>query len=139
MFYLDTSFIAPAFVHEAQSEACLDWLASKAAGSLYASAWVQTEFASAIARKRRLREIRPRHAAAALENFNIWLGNCCVMLPVATADFVRAAEMIGQPGTTLHAGDALHLALAERGHLTLKSYDTGLLRAARLCGIRIAD
>ncbi len=139
MFYLDTSFIAPAFVHEAQSEACLDWLAAKAAGSLYASAWVQTEFASAVARKRRQREIRPSHAAAALTGFNDWLGNSCVLLPVEVIDFERAAAMIGQPGVSLRAGDALHLAVVERGHLALKSYDSGLLRAARLLGISIAD
>ena len=49
MYYLDTSFIAPAFIREAASTQVIDWLKKTLADSLYASLWVKTEFASLLA------------------------------------------------------------------------------------------
>lgn len=55
MYYLDTSFIAPAFIREAASTQVIDWLKKTPADSLYASLWVKTEFASLLARRVRMK------------------------------------------------------------------------------------
>lgn len=139
MFYLDTSFIAPAFLSEAQSESTLAWLAARSAGSLYFSPWVVTEFASALARKRRLREIRPSQMTKILPWFETWMTEHCSLVPIEIADFDRAKAMIAHPDSMLRAGDALHLAVVERRQLALKTYDIALARASQQFAITIAD
>jgi uncharacterized protein len=133
MYYLDTSFIAPAFIREAASTQVIDWLKKTPADSLYASLWVKTEFASLLAQRVRMKESTPAFSERTFAKFSDWLNTTCkVIVPNAT-DFELAARYVRQFDTGLRGGDALHLAIASNhGGLTVVTYDQKLMQAAKL-------
>lgn len=137
MFYLDTSFVAPAFAIEARSEAALDWLAGQTMDTLHLSSWTAAELAGAMGRKVRRRELTAAQADDALAAFDFWRAENCILLAIDDGDIERAEAFVRAYDSGLRAADALHLALAERhGNLITITYDEGLLKAATGFGLR---
>ena len=133
MYYLDTSFIAPAFIREAASTQVIDWLKKTPADSLYASLWVKTEFASLLARRVRMKESTPAFSERTFAKFSDWLNVTCKVIVPNAADFELAARYVRRFDTGLRGGDALHLAIASsHGGLTVVTYDQKLVQAAKL-------
>ena len=129
MYYLDTSFIAPAFIREAASTQVIDWLKKTPADPLYTSLWVKTEFASLLARRVRMKESTPAFSERTFAKFSDWLNATCKVIVPNVADFELAARF----DTGLRGGDALHLAIvSNHGGLTVVSYDQKLVQAAKL-------
>lgn len=58
-------------------------------------------------------------------------------IEVAPHHFEAAARMCDRPDLGLRAGDALHIAIAESGHLTLVTLDTRMADAALQLGIPV--
>ena len=129
MYYLDTSFIAPAFIREAASTQVIDWLKKTPADSLYASLEVKTKFASLLARRVRMKESTPAFSERTFAKFSDWLNATCKVIVPNVADFELAARF----DTGLRGGDALHLAIASsHGGITVVTYDQTLMQAAKL-------
>lgn len=136
MFYLDTSFIAPAFAAEARSEAVLNWLGIQSNGLLYLSSWTAAELAGAMGRKVRRRDLTATQADEALAAFDFWRNENCLPLEADDDDIRRAEAFARIYDSGLRAADALHLALAKRhGNLITVTYDEGLLKAAAGFGL----
>ena len=112
MAYVDTSVLVPLFVNEPHSPAGADGCAQEKS-PLVAAAWCVPEFASALGIKQRTGAIDVRRAGAAWARFERWVAADLRLLPVAPADFHRAAELVLDVASALRAGDALHLACAE--------------------------
>lgn len=112
MVYVDTSVLVPLFLNEPHSLAASDWYAHEKS-ELVAAAWCIPEFASALGMKQRTGAIDAQQAQGAWESFERMVAADLRLLPVAPANFHRAAELVLDAASALRAGDALHLACAE--------------------------
>jgi uncharacterized protein len=110
--YVDTSALVPLFLNEPGSAAVAAWYAREE-DELVAAAWCVPEFASALGIKQRVGAIDAKRAQGAWSQFERLVAADLRLLPVATAHFHRAAELVLDPAGALRAGDALHLACAE--------------------------
>lgn len=113
MIYLDTSAIVALIVKEPDSPAVSAWYAA-ARSELVSAAWCVTEFGSALGMKQRTSQLDADQAEQAWGRFQRLVANDLRLLPIETVDFHRAALLTLDAASRIRAGDALHLACAER-------------------------
>ena len=113
MIYVDTSALVALIVNEPGSATVAAWYAT-ARSELVSAAWCVTEFGSALGLKQRTAQLDAAQAQAARERFERLVANDLRLLPVEAADFHRAAMLTLDAASGIRAGDALHLACAER-------------------------
>ena len=135
MFYLDTSLLVTALSNESQTVQAQRWLAEQASRGLVTSQWTVSEFASALALKRRIGHLQQDDVEATQHLWHLLRRKSLVVHPVEAKDFDRAAELVFLSRTALKAGDALHLAVIERIGAILASRDKGMIEAAMSLGI----
>lgn len=136
MVYVDTSVLVPLFVNEPHSAAVANWYAREK-GELVAAAWCVPEFASALGIKQRTGAIDAQQAQGAWAHFERMVAADLRLLPVAPANFHRAAVLVLDPASALRAGDALHLACAETaGAKHMATLDDALSRNAQRLRIK---
>jgi len=136
MRYLDTSLLVPLFVREPKSPAVGAWLAGIGTGELAVSEWGATEFSSAASIKTRTGQIDEAARAHMQAEFLAFIhARVRRIIPVLSADFRRAADLCDRWQLGLRAGDALHLAIAERHDLTVCTLDRGMWTAAEALGL----
>lgn len=137
MVYVDTSVLVPLFLNEPHSLAAADWYAHEKR-ELVAAAWCVPEFASALGIKQRTGAIDAQQAQAAWERFERMAAADLRLLPIAPANFLRAAELVLDAASALRVGDALHLACAEAaGAKHMASLDDVLSRNAQRLKIQL--
>ena len=137
MVYVDTSVLVPLFLNEPHSQAATEWYAREKS-ELVAAAWCIPEFASALGMKQRRGVIDAQQAQGAWERFERMVAADLRLLPVAPANFHRAAELVLDAASSLRAGDALHLACAEAaGAKHMATLDDVLTRNARRLKIKL--
>jgi uncharacterized protein len=137
MIYVDTSALVPAFIREPKSEAVLAWLEASAR-RLLVSEWSITEFSSAAAIKARTGEIAPALAKQARTRFLDFAERHCSIAVPQRAEFRRAAELAGDVGLKLRAGDALHLAIAQASKAEgILCLDEPMAASARTMGLNV--
>jgi predicted nucleic acid-binding protein len=128
--YVDTSVLGAYYCPEplsAAAETALRDLATPVISTL-----TEVEFASLIARKRRLRELTERQARAILDLFTEHVAaGFYRRVPLGTEHFLRAREMIATMSSALRTLDALHLAAALAENVPLLTADRDLSRAAK--------
>jgi predicted nucleic acid-binding protein len=128
--YVDTSVLGAYYCPEplsAAAETALRDLATPVISTL-----TEVEFASLIARKRRLRELTERQARAILDLFAEHVAEGFYRrVPLGTEHFLRARELVATLSSALRTLDALHLAAALAENLPLLTADRDLGRAAR--------
>lgn len=132
--YLDTSLLVPLYVQEARTADAQDWLAGLGGNPLVVSPWCMTEFASALSLKSRRGELAQADHARAEAGFRRFVEGRAQVVAVVANDFYHAAELCAA-GTGLRAGDALHLAIAERLGLIVCTLDRGMWTAAQTLGL----
>ncbi|HWH84936.1 MAG TPA: type II toxin-antitoxin system VapC family toxin [Burkholderiaceae bacterium] len=113
MVYVDTSAIVALIVKEPGSAAVAAWYAG-AKSELVSAAWCVTEFGSALGLKQRAAQLDAAQAQRAWGTFQRLVTNDLRLLAVEPADFHRAALLTLDAASGIRAGDALHLACAER-------------------------
>lgn len=136
MVYVDTSVLVPLFLNEPHSAAAAAWYAGEKR-ELVAAAWCIPEFASALGIKQRTGAINAQQAQGAWARFERMAAADLRLLPVAPANFHRAAELVLIAASALRAGDALHLACAEAaGAKHIATLDDVLSRNAQRLKIK---
>ena len=134
--YLDTSVLVALFLNEPSSVAAAKWYAREKS-ELVAAAWCIPEFASALGIKQRTGAIDAQQAQGAWTRFERMVAADLRLLPVAPANFHRAAELVLDAPSALRAGDALHLACAEAaGAKHMATLDDVLRRNAQRLKIK---
>ncbi|MDA8108079.1 MAG: type II toxin-antitoxin system VapC family toxin [Betaproteobacteria bacterium] len=137
MIYVDTSALVPVFIREPKSEAVIAWLESSGE-RLVLSEWCLVEFASAAALKVRTGQTAPKLARVAVARAREFARKHCTVAIPGRDEFRRAAELAGDDGLKLRAGDALHLAIAmglnAQGILCL---DDAMIAGARALGMSV--
>ena len=135
MTYLDTSFIAPYYLHEASSQAITTVLQSLSAGSLIVSAWTRAEFASLLARRVHMQDITHPHALTIMNTFEQDLHASFQVITPTSPDFAAASILpLHHPALGLRSPDALHLAIAANRQLPIYTLDKTFIHAATTLG-----
>ena len=139
MIYLDTSVLVAVIAHESTAAAIVNWMARENQ-ALISGDWCVTEVASAIALKKRTRQITATQANAAWDIFSEFCDTTLRLMPIDRSVFNAAATLVRESEIGLRAGDALHLALAlSLQSSALATLDNQLAASAELLGLKIAS
>ena len=131
--YVDTSLLTAYYSPERDSALVQAYLASGI--DLAISRLTEMEFASALSRKARTRELTPDDARRVLELFDSHVGTVFERLPVTVADLSAATRYIRRFDTALRTLDAIHAAVASREDILLATADVRMAKAATMLGI----
>jgi uncharacterized protein len=112
--YVDTSVLVAAHTREPHTAIAQDWLAGQSGGGLIISTWALLECESALAIKTRRGELDSLGQAAAMADIDAFANHFAPFAVPLEADHVRARTLCRHAPSGLRAGDALHLALAQR-------------------------
>lgn len=122
--YLDTSVLVALFFHEDASAAARARAGRE--GQLWASRWTLTEFASAVAYKRRVAQTDEATALQAKARLLAVLDDGGLqVVDIERRDLERAAALCEAHASGLRTADALHAAVAQRLRMTLITADRG--------------
>jgi len=135
--YADASLLVPLFTVDAFTARARAWLAD-APRSLLVSDFAGAELASAVARKRRMRELSDTDAAQALETFDQWTARHVIPCGIEPEDIATATGWLRRQDLTLRAPDAINLAIATRLGATIVTFDAGMAAAAHRLGVPVA-
>jgi len=136
MIYCDTSVLVAALTNEPRTAEIQRWLRARER-DLVVSRWVGTEFASAVALKRRTGALDSAATDAALAGWRNFVSGI-VMEPVEQHHFDAASAIIVAPKTILRGGDALHLVIARNAGHELATFDHQLATACATHGVTVA-
>jgi predicted nucleic acid-binding protein len=114
MIYVDTSVLVALHTHERMTQRVVDWYQRTTDDGLATADWSVTEFASALAIKRRTGQLDTRQMNAVWRHFEEQCAADLRLLPVDRESFRIAAAAARRRGGALRAGDALHLAIARQ-------------------------
>jgi uncharacterized protein len=102
------------------------------------SDFAATEFASAIARRVRTRELTRRDANNALSTFDAWSAQESQRVHIGSSDIAAADAFLRRLDGNLRAPDAIHIAVAQRLGADLATFDEKMRASARAFGTTIA-
>jgi hypothetical protein len=123
MAYVDTSVLLALFLNEAKTADAWSWLDRQASDATTVSDWTLTEISSALSVKRRMSMLDDQTYIDVLSKVRDFAKSQLAIITLDHADFQRAAALCDQWQLGLRAGDALHLAIAERRNLTVCTLD----------------
>lgn len=135
MFYLDTSAAVASITQEEHSERIWHWLADHADAPILCSGWVAAEVSSALSIKVRTGAFTLEQRVAAWNDWRRFRDTSLADIVVVPDHFETAAVFCDRPDLGLRAGDALHLAVAQSGGLSLVTLDRTMKAAALQLGI----
>jgi len=131
--YLDTALLIAAVVKEPTTPVVQKWLESNGAGGFATSRWALTEASSALALKVRTGDLTHEQRLATLMMFRSLVGTM-ELVAIQQADFEAAASLVDRETVTLKSGDALHLAVATRLNMPLRTLDRRFVAGAKSTG-----
>lgn len=135
--YIDTSYLAPYYLPEANSESVEKRLLKLPGGSLIISPLVRAEFASLLSRKCRAKEMDGADARQTMTALDRHLSAGMLrIVSIGSRDFEQATEWIMAMKRPLRAPDALHLAVAARQDAVLWTLDQALAQSAKWIGLK---
>lgn len=136
MAYIDTSVLTAYYCPEPLSRKAQDTL-SKDIPTI--SNLTEVEFASALSRKVRLKELAPEDASRVAAVFQTHLdGNIYQRIFLENAHYELAKNWMGQMKVPLRTLDALHLAVAATQNMQFVTADKPLAKAAKALGIKVS-
>ncbi|MBX9876349.1 MAG: type II toxin-antitoxin system VapC family toxin [Beijerinckiaceae bacterium] len=122
-FYFDPSVLVSVFVSQRTTERAVNWLTGRTA-SVVVSDFAGAEYASAISRLLRTRELDHQAAASALHDYDVWLASSGTTRRLTSAGDIAACErLVRRFELKLQAPDALHIAIALGDGATLVTFD----------------
>jgi predicted nucleic acid-binding protein len=140
LIYVDTSFLAPLYIEEATSTQVEAYLRSQPPRQVSISEWTQVEFASLVSRRVRMGELESEQVINIFHNFEADCADSYTVLKVSSLDFQQATSLLRQDKTTLRAGDALHLAIAQnRQTQEFLTLDKALTNTAQAFGLAVSN
>ncbi len=137
MSYIDTSILVAYYCPERLSRVAQS--AIRRATKPAISTLSEVEFVSALAMKRRTKELNDSSARRILSLFRQHRADHVFQLvPIEAREFAAATDWLESFSTSLRALDALHLAAAFTSGLTLITADKGLAESAAVLGVKHA-
>lgn len=93
------------------------------------------ECSSAIARLVRIGTRTADQADELFRDLDDWVATASNLLAIDQGDIAMATDFVRQPGVSIRAPDAIHIAAAQRVGATILTLDRGMARAAHLLGV----
>jgi predicted nucleic acid-binding protein len=137
-YYLDASFIVALLTLEPSSSRAVSFSQQNPAPPV-ASDLAAAEFASAISRRVRMRELTRRQGQFALTTFDDWAAERVRWIEVAPVDIAVATGSLRRLDLSLRTADAIHVAVAQRLGATLVTFDQRMAAVARALGIAVTE
>jgi predicted nucleic acid-binding protein len=134
--YLDTSVIVALLTRDALAHRA-DTLLRRELPVLIVSDFAAAELASAIARLVRLGALTHSGGRAHLSAFDAWTARATQRLEIKPSDIAAAAAFLRRLDLTLRTPDAIHVAMAQRMHATLATFDAKLAAAGEQLGLPV--
>ena len=106
--------------------------------ALVISDFAAAEFASAVARRVRTRELNQDQASAAFSAFDTWSGIRGQRAETKSADVANAEALLRCLDLSLRTSDALNIAIAQRIKASLATFDIRMAQSAEVLGLEIA-
>ncbi|MBC7812602.1 MAG: type II toxin-antitoxin system VapC family toxin [Burkholderiales bacterium] len=146
-FFVDTSVLLKRYLTEIGSIWVLSWILPSSGNSIIVSDLTPVEIFSALAKRRRMKELSARRIPI-LQNEFMWnFAHEYVVTPIDSSILIQARQLVITYGAThnLRAGDAVQLASAQKAasilsqSITFVSADNDLLKVAAAEGFVIDD
>lgn len=139
MLYVDTSILLAFYRAEAESDRAQRLLSSLEQPALISSL-TEVEFASALARWVRTKDIRDADASRIHAAFQTDVDEGCYQsIPLAISHYRQATVWLLTRKSSIRTLDALHLACAAKRQAALASFDKTMRAAARVFGVAVHD
>lgn len=132
--YLDASVLVALFTEDALSAQADALLRASGAPSIV-SDFAAAEFASAVARKFRSKEVSEGEARRAFANFDEWREIGPQTVDIRPDDLQIAATLMRRLDLSLRTPDAIHVAVAMRLGTTLATFDRRMASDATRLGV----
>jgi uncharacterized protein len=135
--YLDASVLVALFTTDPHSVRADSFLQSYVVMPIV-SDFASAEFASAVARRVRTRDLTRSEARAAFLSFDAWTAQATRRVQVGSGDVTTAEMFLRQLDLTLQTPDALNLAITQRLEASLATFDKTMATCARILRIPVA-
>ncbi len=135
--YLDASVLVALFTIDLFSVRAATMLATQLP-ELLVSDFAAAEFASAVSRRVRTRNLTVEEARSAFTSFDAWLGRIAQRVDSTPQDIAAAASYLRRLDLNLRTPDAINIAIADRLGATLATFDDGMATAANNLGVAVA-
>ena len=109
--YVDTSVLVALFINDSFSARADRFVVSQST-PLIVSDFVTAEFASAISRRVRIKDVKAADARTAFADFDSWSTQATSRAEIQTSDVRTAASYLRRMDSTLRTGDAINIAIA---------------------------
>jgi predicted nucleic acid-binding protein len=106
--------------------------------TLVVSDFACAEFASALSRRVRTKDLTVDEARVAFISFDSWLTRSTQHVETAAPDIGFAASVLRRLDLNLRTPDAINIAIADRLGATLATFDERMAIAARALGVQVA-
>lgn len=133
--YLDASILVSLISTDANTKAAD--AALRGLPEIFTSDFGGAEFASAISKRVRLRELRLSEAKAMLIEHDQWIEAYANAVVVGPSDVARCSAYLRRLDLPLRTPDALHIAIASRLGAQILSFDKQLRASARKLGVAV--
>lgn len=137
-FYLDTSFVVGLLMPETVSERAERFIRSHPETYLVSN-FAAAEFASAVSRRVRMRDIPTDEGRMILATFDNWMATVGTETEITAADIAMSTGFLRRLDLPLRAPDAVHIAAARRIGATLVSFDRRMVGNAAALGLDVAN
>lgn len=135
--YLDASVLVALLANDPLT-ARADAFLRGATPELVLSDFAAAEFASAIARRVRTKEITVEEARTAFSTLDDWAARATQRVGTTTADVSVAEAALRRLDLTLRTPDALNIAIAQRTGAILATFDARMAASAQALGLEVA-
>lgn len=134
--YLDTSILVALFTNDAHTDRAHALLRSKTP-VVVVSDFAIAEFASAIARRVRMKDLTAKQANLCFANFDTWTAQAAAHTQTTGADILSAAGYLRRLDLSLRTPDAIHIAIVRRIDAKLFTFDEQMAEAGETMGIEL--
>ena len=132
--YVDASVLVALFTNDAIAGRADAYLRTHAP-ILIVSDFTAAEFASAVARHVRMRDMKPQDARLVFASFDEWIARAAGRVFTSSEDVACAATLLRRLDLPLRTPDAMNLAIAMRVDAQLLTFDKKMAASARTLGI----
>ena len=131
--YVDASVLVALFTNDALAHRADAFLRTQSP-VVIVSDFASAEFASAISRHVRMRDIRSEDAHRVFASFDAWASRQAGRTLTTAADVGSAAAFLRRLDLPLRTPDALNIAIAQRVGADILTFDKRMAQSARVLG-----
>ena len=134
--YLDASILVALFTNDPHTDRANALLLQRSP-IVIVSDFAAAEFASAISRRVRMKDLQRAAAHRCFSTFDAWTVQAASHVQVTGLDISVAGSFLRQLDLTLRTPDAIHIAIARRLGATLFTFDERMAKVARSLGLEL--